>query len=158
MAIPRRPGNVVVTGLHGHAVSYIRYSLGDTATQGDEQCRCGAPFSTLRDLRGRTMDYCFLPGGRKMHHWELIPMSFWDMPWHRRYQFVQETGTRFALRVIADRPPPPSDLEALCARIWQTLGSGADFRIELLDDLAFAESGKHRLCRSELGAFRPDHE
>ena len=56
-------GEVVVTGLHGHAVPYIRYNLGDTADPGDEQCRCGAPFSTLRDLRGRTMDYCLLPGG-----------------------------------------------------------------------------------------------
>ena len=149
-------GEVVVTGLHGHAVPYIRYNLGDTATRGDEQCRCGAPFSTLRDLRGRTMDYCLLPGGRKMHHWELIPMTFWDMPWHRRYQLVQETEKRFALRVIAERAPPPSDLEALSSQIRQTLGPGADFRIELVDELAFAASGKHRLCRSELGALQDE--
>jgi phenylacetate-CoA ligase len=151
-------GEVVVTGLHGHAVPYIRYSLGDTATRGEEQCRCGAPFSTLKDLRGRTMDYCLLPGGRKMHHWELIPMSFWDMPWHRRYQLVQETENRFALRVIAERAPPPSDLEALFSQIRATLGPGADFRIELVDDLAFAASGKHRLCRSKLGEFRAEEE
>jgi hypothetical protein len=101
------------------------------------------------------MDYCVLPGGRKMHHWELIPMTFWDMPWHRRYQLVQETRERFVLRVIPDGAPPPSDLEALSSEIRRTLGPGADFRIELVDDLAFAESGKHRLCRSEVGAFRP---
>jgi phenylacetate-CoA ligase len=151
-------GDVVVTGLHGHAVPYIRYNLGDTATRGEEQCRCGAPFSTLRNLRGRTMDFCVLPGGRKMHHWELIPMTFWDMPWHRRYQLVQQTEKRFALRVIADREPPPSDLEALSSQIAQTLGPGADFRLELVDDLAFSESGKHCLCRSEIGAFRSGHE
>ena len=148
-------GDVVVTGLHSYAVPYVRYSLGDTATRGDEQCRCGAPFSTLRNLQGRTMDYCVLPGGGKMHHWELIPMTFWDMPWHRRYQLVQETRERFVLRVIPDGAPPPSDLEALSSEIRRTLGPGADFRIELVDDLAFAESGKHRLCRSEIGAFRP---
>jgi phenylacetate-CoA ligase len=151
-------GDVVVTGLHGYAVPYIRYSLGDTATRGDEQCRCGAPFSTLRDLRGRTMDYCVLPGGRKMHHWELIPMAFWDMPWHRRYQLVQETAERFALRVIAERKPPPSDLEMLTSQIRRALGPGAEFRIDLVDDLAFAESGKHRLCVSQVGAHRPGDE
>ena len=149
-------GDVVVTGLHAYSAPYIRYSLGDTATRGDEKCRCGAPFSTLRNLRGRTMDYCVLPGGRKMHHWELIPMAFWDMPWHRRYQLVQETKERFALRVIAEQEPPGADLEALTSQIQQTLGPGADFRIELVDDLAFDESGKHRACCSEVGAFRPD--
>jgi len=147
-------GDVVVTGLHTYAVPYIRYSLGDTATRGDEQCRCGAPFSTLRDLHGRTMDYCVLPGGRKMHHWELIPMTFWDMPWHRRYQLVQETPERFVLRVIADVEPPSSDLEALHSEIRQTLGPGGDFRIELVDDLAFAQGGKHQLCRSEVDDAR----
>ena len=149
-------GDVVVTGLHAYAAPYVRYSLGDTATRGDAKCRCGAPFSTLRNLRGRSMDYCVLPGGRKMHHWELIPMTFWDMPWHRRYQLVQETKERFALRMIAEQEPPRADLEALASQIRQTLGPGADFRIELVDDLAFAESGKHRVCRSEVGAFRPD--
>jgi hypothetical protein len=102
------------------------------------------------------MDYCVLPGGRKIHHWEVIPMVFWDMPWHRRYQLVQETHERFALRVISDAEPPRADLEALSSEIRQTLGPEADFRIELVDDLAFAQSGKHRLCRSEVGALPPD--
>ena len=102
------------------------------------------------------MDYCVLPGGRKIHHWEVIPMVFWDMPWHRRYQLVQETQERFVLRVIADAEPPRADLEALSSEIQQTLGPEADFRIELVDELAFAQSGKHRLCRSEVGALPPD--
>jgi len=141
-------GEVVVTGLHSYSVPYIRYRLGDIATMGNVTCRCGAPFSTLWKLSGRTMDYCVLPNGRKMHHWELIPMSFWEMPWHRRYQLLQETRERFALRVIATAEPPRADLDALSSQIRQTLGPGADFRIELVDDLAFAESGKHRLCVS----------
>jgi phenylacetate-CoA ligase len=149
---PGETGDVVVTGLHTYAAPFIRYDLGDVATRGDDACRCGAPFSTLRNLRGRTMDYCVLPDGTRMHHWELIPMSFWDMPWHRRYQLVQETADRFVLRVIADAPPPPADLSALSSAIGRTLGPRATFRIDLVDDLAFSASGKHQLCRSELGA------
>jgi phenylacetate-CoA ligase len=148
-------GDVVVTGLHTYAAPFIRYDLGDVATRGDQTCRCGAPFSTLRNLRGRRMDYCVLPDGRKMHHWELIPMSFWDMPWHRRYQLVQEARERFVLRVIADDRPPADDLAALTAAIGATLGPGAAFRIDLVDDLAFPATGKHQLCRSELGASEP---
>jgi phenylacetate-CoA ligase len=145
-------GDVVVTGLHTYAAPFIRYDLGDVATRGDETCRCGAPFSTLRNLRGRRMDYCVLPDGQKMHHWDLIPMSFWDMPWHRRYQLVQETRDRFVLRVIADDRPPADDLAALHSSIEAKLGPGATFTIDLVDDLAFPATGKHQLCRSEVGA------
>ena len=154
-------GEVVVTGLHSYAVPYIRYGLGDTATRGDDTCPCGAPFSTLRDVRGRVMDYCVLPAGRKIHHWEVIPMSFWDMPWHRRYQLVQETQERLVLRVIADRDPPRADVEALSRAIRQTLGPGVEFRIDRVDDMAFAAGGQHRLCYSAVaaevdGTARPD--
>jgi phenylacetate-CoA ligase len=145
-------GDVIITGLHTYAAPFIRYDLGDVATLGDETCRCGAPFSTLRDLHGRRMDYCVLPDGRKMHHWELIPMSFWDMQWHRRYQLVQETHERFVLRLIADDCPPAEDLSALSSAIGQKLGPRATFRIDLVDDLAFPATGKHQLCRSEVGA------
>jgi len=148
-------GDVIVTGLHTYSAPFLRYDLGDVATRGDETCRCGAPFSTLRNLHGRRMDYCLLPDGRKMHHWELIPMSFWDMRWHRRYQLVQETRERFVLRVIAEDPPPGDDLSALSAAIEQKLGPQATFRIDLVDDIAFPATGKHQLCRSEVGAARP---
>jgi quercetin dioxygenase-like cupin family protein len=99
------------------------------------------------------MDYCVLPGGRKIHHWEVIPMVFWDMPWHRRYQLVQETQERFVLRVIADAEPPRADLEALSSEIRQTLGPEADFRIELVDDLAFAQERQASVV--PLGGRRP---
>jgi phenylacetate-CoA ligase len=145
-------GDVVITALHSHAAPFLRYDLGDVATRGDEACRCGAPFSTLRNLQGRTMDFCVLPDGRKMHHWELIPMSFWDMRWHRRYQLVQETRERFVLRVIADGQPPAEDLSALSSAIGRKLGPRATCRIDLVDDIAFPASGKHQLCRSEVGA------
>jgi hypothetical protein len=104
------------------------------------------------------MDYCVLPDGSKMHHWDLIPMSFWDMTWHRRYQLVQEARDRFVLRVVADERPPAADVSALSSAIAGKLGPGATFRIDLVDDLAFAASGKHQLCRSEMGAIGAEAE
>ncbi len=101
------------------------------------------------------MDYCLLPDGRKIHHWEVIPTSFWDMRWHRRYQLVQETHDRFVLSVIADGRPPTEDLSALSTAIRQKLGPRVTFRIDLVDDQAFPAARKHQLCRSEVGASQP---
>lgn len=50
-------GEVVVTDLHAHAMPFIRYRLGDVATRGSQQCPCGQPFSTIRAVRGPTIDY-----------------------------------------------------------------------------------------------------
>ncbi len=56
-------GEVVGTSLHSFAMPFIRYRLGDIVTKGPEACRCGQPFSTIRAIQGRMMDYFPLPGG-----------------------------------------------------------------------------------------------
>ena len=123
-ARPGESGDVVVTNLHAYASPYLRYELGDRAVAGDPVCRCGAPFATIRSVQGRTMDALLLADGRVMHHWELIPMTFWDMPWHRQYQLVQESRDRFVLRLVADGEPPAGDLEHLCRAVLQKLRPG----------------------------------
>ncbi|MCW5977797.1 MAG: phenylacetate--CoA ligase family protein [Bryobacteraceae bacterium] len=150
-AAPGESGELVATGLHSYAAPFIRYSLGDIVTLEAETCRCGLPFQTIREVRGRTMDYCVLPDGRKMHHWELIPMSFWDMPWHRRYQLVQQATDCFVLFVIPTQPPPEGDLERLQAAVMEKAGQNVNFQVECVSEILFGEGGKHRLCRSEIG-------
>jgi phenylacetate-CoA ligase len=60
-------GEVVGTDLHSYAMPMIRYRLGDIATKGRSPCPCGQPFSTIRSIRGRTIDCFTLPDGRVMH-------------------------------------------------------------------------------------------
>jgi len=126
--------------------------LGDIAVRGPDRCPCGAPFSTLKSIKGRQMDTCVTPDGRKIHHWELIPMSFWDMPWFRRYQLVQKTPAHVVLRVIASGEPPAEDLRKLESGVLEKLGPTGTFDIEFVDEIAFANSGKHQACRSEVGS------
>jgi len=143
-------GDVVVTGLHSYTAPLIRYELGDIAVRGPDRCPCGAPFSTLESIRGRTMDMCVLPDGRRLHHWDLIPLSFWDMSWFRRYQMVQKAPDHVVLRVILNREPPAEDIERLERGILEKLTPGARFDFEPVDEMVIAESGKHRVCISEI--------
>jgi phenylacetate-CoA ligase len=147
---PGESGDVVVTNLHAYASPYLRYELGDRAIAGDPICRCGAPFATIRGVQGRTMDALLLADGRVMHHWELIPMTFWDMPWHRQYQLVQEARDRFVLRVVTDGEPPAGDLEHLHHAVARKLPPGSSFGIERLDEIERAASGKWRVCVSRV--------
>ena len=147
---PGESGDVVVTNLHAYASPYLRYELGDRAIAGDPICRCGAPFATIRGVQGRTMDALVLADGRVMHHWELIPMTFWDMPWHRQYQLVQESRDRFVLRLVSDGEPPAGDLEHVCSAAQRKLPPGSSFRVELIDEIERARSGKWRVCLSRV--------
>ena len=154
-AEPGESGDVVVTNLHAYASPYLRYELGDRAVAGEARCRCGAPFATIRGVQGRAMDSLVLPSGRVMHHWELIPMSFWDMPWHRQYQLVQETPDRIVLRVVTEAEPPAADVERLRRAVLEKMGPGASFRIERIDEIERARSGKWRVCISRVERTRP---
>ncbi len=147
---PGESGDVVVTNLHAYASPYLRYELGDRAIAGDPICRCGAPFATIRGVQGRTMDALLLADGRVMHHWELIPMTFWDMPWHRQYQLVQEARDRFVLRVVTDGEPPAARSRAPASRGARKLPPGSSFGIERLDEIERAASGKWRVCVSRV--------
>jgi phenylacetate-CoA ligase len=143
-------GDVVVTGLHSYTAPLIRYELGDIAVRGPDRCPCGAPFSTLDSIRGRTMDMCVLPDGRRLHHWDLIPLGFWDMSWFRRYQLVQKSPVHFVLRLVLDREPPAEDIEQLEKAICERLGPQGRFEFEFTDEIAVAQTGKHYVCRSEV--------
>jgi len=143
-------GDVVVTGLHSYTAPFIRYELGDIAVRGPRPCPCGAPFSTLESIRGRTMDFCVTPDGYKLHHWELIPLCFWDMSWFQRYQLLQKAPDHVVLRVVLNREPPAEDIERLEQGMREKLGPQARCDVEAVDEMIVTKSGKHRVCISEL--------
>ena len=66
-AAPGERGEVVGTALHSFAMPFVRYRLGDVVTQSSGTCACGQPFSTIRTIQGRMIDYFPLPSGRLMH-------------------------------------------------------------------------------------------
>jgi len=142
------PGEVVVTGLHCAAMPLIRYRLGDIATQGSERCSCGAPFATIRSVRGRMLDYFPLPDGRLIHPFSLTTPMLESHPWIRQYQLTQERVDHFVLRVVPSAQPTPSRLEALKQQYAQSLGQPVTLDIRLLDTLSPEPSGKFRLSRS----------
>jgi phenylacetate-CoA ligase len=142
------PGEVVVTGLHSAAMPLIRYRLGDIATQGSERCSCGAPFATIRSVRGRMLDYFPLPDGRLIHPFSLTTPMLEAHPWIRQYQLTQERIDYFVLRVVPSTPPTLDRLETLKQQYAQTLGQPVTVDIRLLDSLSPEPSGKFRLSRS----------
>ncbi|MEW6490176.1 MAG: hypothetical protein AB1578_20000 [Thermodesulfobacteriota bacterium] len=150
---PARPGErgeVVVTGLHGYAMPFLRYRLGDVAIRGPEVCSCGAPFSTLRGVEGRMHDYFRMPGGGLLHPDEIVvPIMEAEAGWFDRYQLTQVREDLVVLQVQPFDAPGEERTARVRRLAAERLPTGVAFRLELVDRLEEpGPGGKFRFCRS----------
>jgi phenylacetate-CoA ligase len=145
-------GELVGTNLHFRAMPFIRYRLGDVVTRGGEGAVAGLPFSTLRAIQGRTIDYFELPGGRLLHPWGIM-LGIEQIPWIRQYQLLQETQTRIAARIVPHVPPSEQELEALRGLIMVSTGDDVEIVIQLVPEIPPAENGKFRAALSHLHSY-----
>jgi phenylacetate-CoA ligase len=142
-------GEVVATNLHAYAMPFIRYRLGDIATRGEHHPNCSQPFSSIRNIQGRMIDYFPLPDGRVIHPYQIL-VSFigGGDGWIRQYQLLQEREDHIVLRVQPAQAPDTERVAALEQSVVSLLGPQVTFRVQLVDDLPLEESGKFRPSRS----------
>ena len=142
-------GEVVGTNLHYFAMPLIRYKLGDIVTKGSESCRCGQPFSTIRAIQGRMIDYFSLPGGRMVHPYEIVAILRHDAAsWTRQYQLIQEREDRIIFRVVPSFTPESHRVASLEQSVTALLGEGVEFRVMFVPEIQLESSGKFRVFRS----------
>jgi len=147
-AVEEEQGEVVATNLHAFAMPLIRYRLGDVVTRGHASCSCGQPFSTIRAVQGRVVDYFRLPDGRLLHPYGLLRPQCEDAPWIRQYQLTQERANRIVLRIAPALTPDSQDLASIRTAALSALGPGVDFEIQLTSDIRLEPNGKFRVYRS----------
>ena len=161
---PARPGErgeVVATNLHSFAMPYLRYRLGDVVTKGSEACRCGQPFSTIRAIQGRMIDYFCLPRGKLIHPYEVITILVEDTDWIRQYRLVQEREDRIVVQVIPSTPISAGRVSMLKDRMSRVLGPETEIDVTLVTEIPLESSGKFRVSRSlvhsEYDGLKWDH-
>jgi phenylacetate-CoA ligase len=142
-------GEVVITSLHSRAMPIIRYALGDLAVAGPSPCPCGRPFSTIKALQGRTIDFLQLPDGREVHPFEVLNEIVTESgDWLVEYQFIQERADSFRLLIVSRRPLSRDEENLFRATLLEKLGTQARLHIEWTDSIERDKSGKLHFCRS----------
>lgn len=146
---PGEQGEVFATNLNAFAMPFIRYRLGDIVTRGEDRCGCGKPFSTVRNIQGRSIDFFTLPDGRMVHPYQLLRtfMAGGDS-WIQQYQLLQERRDHIVLRVIPIGAAVSEHISRVERSVLPLLGPGVEFRVQLLDHLPLEQSGKFRAARS----------
>jgi len=137
-------GEVVVTGLHSFAMPFIRYRIGDLAVRGLDRCRCGAPWSTLTAIHGRTIDMFRLTGGLSLHPWTIHNAV---RPWLgmvRQASLVQTASNRLEYLVVATQSMGAAEEGLLAAAARSVLPAGIDFTLRRVDAIPAGPGGKAR--------------
>jgi len=140
-------GEVVGTTLHSFAMPFIRYRLDDIVTRGTDVCKCGKPFSTIRQVQGRVVDYFLLPMGRVIHPWELSD-TIYTAPWIRKYRLVQERVDKIVLQVVPMADAPEQEMNRIKDSVNKVLGGAVEFQIVVVPDIHWESGGKFRVYRS----------
>lgn len=154
-ARPGEQGEVVATNLHAYGMPLIRYRLGDVVVRGDERCACGQPFSNIRAIQGRMIDYFTLPDGRVLHPYQILTSIIAGADsWIRQYQLLQERKDRIVLRVLPMESSVSEQVAQIERSVKPLLGPGVEFRVQLLDDLPLEHTGKFQPARSLV---QPEH-
>lgn len=146
-------GEVVVTNLHAYTMPFIRYKLADVVTRGSEQCACGQPFSTIRAIQGRMIDYFPLPDGRRVHPYRILatlqPGADLSI---RQYQLVQDRPDRIVMQVVPSNGAEAGLQDRITSAVAPLLGSGIEFQVRLVDAIPLDTGGKFRHSRSLLAS------
>jgi phenylacetate-CoA ligase len=150
---PGEDGEVVVTNLHAYAMPFLRYRLADVVTRGSDQCACGQPFSTIRAIRGRMIDYFSLPDGRRLHPYRILETLLpGSDAWICQYQLLQDRPDRIVMQVVPSRAPTAEMQDRISQAVGPLLGSGIEFQVRLVESIAFEPGGKYRHSRSVVSS------
>ena len=135
-------GDVVVTSLFSYAMPIIRYAVGDIALQGANRCGCGAPFSTLQAIKGRTIDCFTLGSGRLIHPWEIHNAIRPHLAGLRQFQMIQTAPDAIDLHVVPLKTLPDGDLQGMQNAGNRVLAGRALLTVKLVTTIAPGPSGK----------------
>ena len=156
---PGDTGELVGTALHSYAMPFIRFRLADVVTRGSEVCKCGQPFSTLRGVQGRVVDYFTMPDGSLLHPYVLAhALRDHGLAWVGQYQLIQENVNRIVMRAVPARPPSEDEIASVKRNVAAVVGESVRVELEIVSDLALGERGKFRVYRSLVPGIHADEQ
>ncbi len=147
-ARPGESGEVVATDLYSYAMPIIRYRVGDFATLSGETCPCGRGLPLIQSVQGRVSGFLIGGGGRRIHG-EYFSHVFWETPWVKEFQIVQERLDEILVKIVVQATPPPSQVRQISGLMQNQVGSGVRVTLQFVDELPAGPMGKRQfvICK-----------
>ena len=144
---PGEIGEVVTTCLTRSFQPLVRFRLGDLAAWDPDLCLCGRQMPVLREVVGRIEDVVTGPDGRQMVRFHGI---FVDQPHVIEGQIIQESLSRFTVKVVPANGFSEDDVSDIQHRMHQRLGNEVYIKVEQVEQIPRTSSGKFQAVISEV--------
>ena len=151
---PGERGRVVVTDLLNRVMPFINYELGDTALL-STPCPCGRGWPTLGAIEGRVTETLITGDGRAVSAAVLgqFLVTIGDvLPYVWEYQAVQESVGTVELRVVPTARYSAGIGDTLRNQLETLLSPGTRVRVEIVEAIERAPSGKRLVITSRVPA------
>lgn len=148
-APPGTVGEILVTSLVNRAMPLVRYRIGDRGALSPGQVGGGR---VLTHLLGRNVD-AFRRRDGTLVDGEFFTHLVYFRDWVEKFQFVQRSHDEVLLRLVTrrrDRTGLQAELDQMAAQTRAALGPAAVLRVEWVDEIPPAASGKYRYTISEV--------
>ena len=141
-------GEILLTNLHGYAMPFIRYDIGDLGRLLPDSCPCGRELSLMK-IVGRTYEYFVNSDGSftTLRDFETV---FEDLP-IQEFQVVQETLDDIVIKIVPKAGYSQHHTDFILKNI--RIRGDARIRVELVDSLPLEGSGKIRHAVSRVAAW-----
>jgi phenylacetate-CoA ligase len=145
-------GEIVVTHMATRDFPFIRYRTGDRGVLGTAPCGCGRGLPVLREVQGRSTDFIVAADGTVLHGLALIyPVR--DQPSVEKFQIEQVSVELTIVRLVVNDNYDAAVGASIVRDFRARLGSAVEIRLDLVQDIAPASSGKYRYVMSRVEAF-----
>ena len=140
---PGEEGEIIISNLTNRATVLLNYRLGDRVTAGGSDCPCGRTLPLIRQIRGRSDDLIFLPGGRFLHSGVVLD-SLQQVPGVFQIQIIQENFDSFLIRAVtAGTAREGQTRDRLVETLLDQLGGvAASVEVDFVTSLPIQPSGK----------------
>lgn len=141
-------GDVVATDLFCYAMPIIRYHVGDVAAMSNASCSCGRGLPLVASVQGRVSGFLLGSGGRKVHG-EFFSHVFWETPWVKEFQIVQDIATEIMVNIVPSSTPPQDSMQEITKLMSERVGADVRIRVEIVNDIPPGPMGKRQfvICR-----------
>lgn len=148
-ARPGQMGRIVCTGLHGFAMPFIRYDIGDLGVLSDAGCPCGRGLPLLASLAGRADDFFVAPNGA-MRSPSVIVNRVKLIPGIAQFRFVQRSMRHISACIVPAEGFSARTLEDVERTMAQIMGDGVRIDVRAAAEIGPDPSGKIRSLISHV--------
>ena len=148
--MPTNSGRLIVTSFTSKGTPLIRYDIGDSIELSDKNCTCGNNNPIVKRILGREDDFLYSIENCKINLVNLAN-AIKDVKGIIKTQFVQNNLNKININMVVDYYEYDNYQQTvLINNLRSRLGNKIDLKINLLENIPIAKSGKFRFIINNI--------